>query len=259
LHLGWREPQWLKIAGEPVAFVSRSDDSERPQILYLIGFCRNELLCELKVQAPIDSEVAKLPNVILNLLENEFSDATPRDTQFVSTTASPETTGKQMIGHVSGSPATSTEPAEAWYLHGQNRYRFRIPAGWKRIDRHRNTQKDQDFDTIQSPDGRYKVVCSRLVRQVGESDAALDDYREGQVMEVAKYAPLLLVPFQIASAPALRIGYQLPNSEIAIWRMAVVYNKERFVLNLIIPKEELDEGLPKPIEEMLGSLVFQAE
>jgi hypothetical protein len=41
--------------------------------------------------------------------------------------------------------------------------------------------------------------------------------------------------------------------------MAVVHNKERFVINLIIPNEEFDEGLPLPIQEMLGSLVFLAE
>jgi hypothetical protein len=164
-----------------------------------------------------------------------------------------------MDGQIPESSADSTTPAEVWYFHGQNRYRLRIPQGWVKIQGHRNTKKDADFDTIQSPDGRYKVVCSRLVRQVGESDLALDAYREGQLTEVAQYAPLSLVPFQIANAPALRIGYQLPKSQIAIWRMAVVHNKERFVINLIIPNEEFDEGLPLPIQEMLGSLVFLAE
>jgi hypothetical protein len=41
--------------------------------------------------------------------------------------------------------------------------------------------------------------------------------------------------------------------------MAVVHNKERFVINLIIPNEEFDEDLPQPVKEMLHSLVFLAE
>lgn len=260
LQLGWSEAQRLQIATESVAFVSRADDDvDRPRLIYLVGFVRNELLCEFKVQAPIYSDVAKLPNVIQVLLQNELSETLPSNAESASTTGLSNTSGKVMDGQIPETSADSTTPAEVWYFHGQNRYRLRIPQGWVKIQGHRNTKKDPDFDTIQSPDGRYKVVCSRLVRQVGESDLALDAYREGQLTEVAQYAPLSLVPFQIANAPALRIGYQLPKSQIAIWRMAVVHNKERFVINLIIPNEEFDEGLPLPIQEMLGSLVFLAE
>jgi hypothetical protein len=260
LQLGWSEAQRLQIATESVAFVSRADDDvDRPRLIYLVGFVRNELLCEFKVQAPIYSDVAKLPNVIQVLLQNELSETLPSNAESASTTGLSNTSGKVMDGQIPETSADSTTPAEVWYFHGQNRYRLRIPQGWVKIQGHRNTKKDADFDTIQSPDGRYKVVCSRLVRQVGESDLALDAYREGQLTEVAQYAPLSLVPFQIANAPALRIGYQLPKSQIAIWRMAVVHNKERFVINLIIPNEEFDEGLPLPIQEMLGSLVFLAE
>lgn len=260
LQLGWSEAQRLQMATESVAFVSRAnDDVDRPRLIYLVGFVRNELLCEFKVRAPIYSDVAKLPNVIQVLLQNELSETIPSNAESASTTGPSNTSGKVMDGQIPESSTDSTTPAEVWYFHGQNRYRLRIPQGWVKIQGHRNTKKDADFDTIQSPEGRYKVVCSRLVRQVGESDLALDSYREGQLTEVAQYAPLSLVPFQIANAPALRIGYQLPKSQIAIWRMAVVHNKERFVINLIIPNEEFDEGLPLPIQEMLGSLVFLAE
>jgi hypothetical protein len=261
LQLGWSEAQRLQIATESVAFVSRFDDDDvdRPRLIYLVGFVRNELLCEFKVRAPIYSDVAKLPNVIQVLLQNELSETIPSNAESASTTGLSNTSGKVMDGQIPESSADSTTPAEVWYFHGQNRYRLRIPQGWVKIQGYRNTKKDADFDTIQSPDGRYKVVCSRLVRQVGESDLALDAYREGQLTEVAQYAPLSLVPFQIANAPALRIGYQLPKSQIAIWRMAVVHNKERFVINLIIPNEEFDEDLPQPVKEMLHSLVFLAE
>jgi hypothetical protein len=261
LQLGWSEAQRLQIATESAAFVSRFEDNDvnRPRLVYLVGFVRNELFCEFKVQAPVYSDVAKLPNVIQVLLQNELSETTSSDAESASTTGPSNTSGKVMDGQIPESSTDSTTPAEVWYFHGQNRYRLRIPQGWVKIQGHRNTKKDTDFDTIQSPDGRYKVVCSRLVRQVGESDLALDAYREGQLTEVAQYAPLSLVPFQIASAPALRIGYQLPKSKIAIWRMAVVHNKERFVINLIVPNEEFDEDLPQPIKEMLDSLVFLAE
>lgn len=155
--------------------------------------------------------------------------------------------------------SSQTSQAGRWYSHGQGDYRFRIPEGWTLVPGHRNREPDKDFDTLHSPDRRYVIVCSRNARAVGEAGPALAAYRDGQMPEVIGFDQVTLAGCKFDCAPALRIGYVVAKSEIAIWRMAIVHGERRYVINAIAPAAEYGDELPPSMARALGSLKFDSE
>lgn len=152
-----------------------------------------------------------------------------------------------------------TLPTEHWYSHGQGHYRLRIPEGWTLVPGYRNREADKDFDTLRSPDRRYVIVCSRHARVVGEAGPALAAYRERQASEVQGFDRVQSAGFKLGGAPAIRIGYVVAKSGLAIWRMAVVQEKRRYVINAIAPAAEHGDELPPSIAQALDSLTFITE
>jgi len=144
-----------------------------------------------------------------------------------------------------------------WYTHALGHYRVRIPEGWTVILQHRETIPDASYDTVQSEDGQYVLGFSRLVREVGEPDQAMERFKQQILPDIQDRDNIRILMRPIAGHKSMRIGYVSARGKWGFWIIAIFHEGRRYVINAKFPQEEYGEDFPGILRQVLETFTFR--
>jgi len=144
-----------------------------------------------------------------------------------------------------------------WYTHALGHYRVCIPEGWRVILQHRETIPDTSYDTVQSTDGRYVLGFSRLAREVGEPDQAMERFKQQILSDIQDRDNIRILIRPIAGHKAMSIGYVSAKGKWGFWIIAIFHEGRRYVINAKFPHEEYGEDFPGILRQILETFTFR--
>lgn len=139
-----------------------------------------------------------------------------------------------------------------FFTHATGGYRLKLLEGWQAqpIDQREKTP-DMQFDALESSERNYRLSCFKSSWPAPEGSAAIKEWAARRLVE---HPEAQIAYFQLAGAPAVRVGCHVPNERRTLWRISWVHGGRRYVINAVGPPLADPSKLPPPVSDMLATL-----